>query len=357
MSEKALKCEKKTASKVHAYLKENFLMENRFRAKPENEFVFFPVKKLSLKQKSFLQKTFSAVIVSEKLEKHEKQKPSLKEALAKQLSKKEMKLLVTSFDSLGDIAIIEVPDELEKKEQIIGQTILDLNKGIKTVCKKTAAHSGEFRIEPVKVIAGKKNLKATYRESGCVFKISLGKVFFSPRLATERLRIAKQIKKGEIVGALFAGVGPFPIVFAKNSGMKKAFAVELNPAAVRDMEENVILNKVEKKVEVILGDVRKIVGIKLAKKCDRVVMPLPKGGETFLGHAMKCIKPEGGIIHFYDFVDKEKPFEEAVKKIRRTALEEKMRLRVLRKKKVRDYSPFTVQVVVDFWVKPLKEIV
>ena len=70
--------------------------------------------------------------------------------------------------------------------------------------------------------------------------------------------------------------------------------------------------------------------------------------------AIKCVKPSGGIVHFYDFVEKENPFEDTVEKIRKAAKLEKKKVRILRKKRVRDYSPFTMQIVVDFWVKALK---
>ncbi len=283
----------------------------------------------------------------------EKKPRSLKEALKGKLTKKEMLHLVRAFDTLGDIAIIEIRPELKKKERIIGEALLKVNKSIKTVCKKTAPHKGVYRAEPVKIIAGKRNLTATYRESGCVFKIPLGKVYFSPRLGTERLRIANLIKKGEAVGALFAGVGPFPIVFAKNSPMEIAYAVELNPKAFELMEENIKLNKVENKIFPIKGDVKKVVPKVLKGKCTRAVMPLPKGGETFLKEAMLCIKPSGGIIHFYQFSNIEKPFDKPIKKIKKTAKEMNRKAKILKKKKVRGYAPDTVQVVIDFYVKTI----
>ena len=280
-----------------------------------------------------------------------KQKPhSLKEALKGKLTKKEFAHLRTSFDMLGNIAIIEIPSELVKKEKIIGKALLEVSPNIETVCKKTGAHKGKFRVEPVKIIAGKKNRTATYRESGCTFRVSLGKVFFSPRLSAERLRIAGEIKKGEIVAVLFAGVGPFPIVFAKNSEMKQAFAVELNPAAFEQLKENVELNKVQEKVVPLLGDVKRVVPKKLKGKCGRVVMPLPKGGEHFLHEAFLCLKGGKGIIHFYDFVSREKGFDEAVEKIKNAAEKEKKKVKVLLKRKVRDYSPDTFQAVIDFRV-------
>ena len=276
---------------------------------------------------------------------------NLKEALQGKLSKKEFSLLVSSFDTLGNIAIIEIPKGLKKKEKIIGSALLALNKNIKTVCKKTGAHKGKYRIEPIRIIAGEKNTLATYRESACTFKIPLGKVFFSPRLGTERLRISKQIKPGEIIGAFFAGVGPFPIVFARNSPMQKAVAIELNPVAVKWLKENVRLNKLENKIEIVKGDVKRIVPKKFKRAFDRVVMPLPKGAESFLREAMLSIKKKGGIIHFYAFVSSADPFTEPIKKIEAVAKKLKRKVRVLFKRQVRTFSKETIQVVIDFEVK------
>lgn len=283
----------------------------------------------------------------------EKKPPrNLRQALKGKLSREEMKHLITSFDSLGNIAVIQIPKELEKKAKLIGESLLRLNKQFETVCMVKGEHSGRYRVQPVKVIAGKKNRKASYRESNCVFSVHLGRVFFSPRLSTERQRIASLIKENEVIGAFFAGVGPFPIVFARLSGMKKAYAIELNPEAHKELIHNISLNKCQNKVEAILGDVKTVVPKKLLGKCDRVVMPLPKGGENFLKEAMLALKPKGGTVHFYRLVEKEKGAKQPIAEIRETAKELGMKVRILRKKRVRSFSASKEQMVIDFWAKP-----
>ncbi|MFH1234951.1 MAG: methyltransferase [Candidatus Diapherotrites archaeon] len=175
----------------------------------------------------------------------------------------------------------------------------------------------------------------------------VGKVFFSPRLSHERARIAGLIKKGETVAVLFAGVGPFAIAFAKHSKAEKVFAVELNPDAFRLMQENIVLNKVESKVEAFKGDVRKVVPEALAGKCDRVAMPLPRGGENFLNVAFMALKPEGGVIHFYQFVEKADIYGPPLEALRVAAKKAGRKIRIKNKKIVRSFSPSRVQVVVD----------
>ena len=272
---------------------------------------------------------------------------NLKQLLERKLTKKELSVFIKSFDSLGNIAVIEIPEELEKKEKLIGNTIIESNKNIKTVCRIAGKHKGKFRIQPVKIIAGEKNFIADYRESNSRLVFDVRKTFFSPRLSNERLRISKLIKKGETVGCFFAGVGPYPIVFAKNSQMKKAFAVELNPDAVEFMEKNTELNKVQGKIEVIKGNVNKVAGTRLKDSCDRIVMPMPHGGETFLSASIKALKKKG-VIHFYQVLEKETAFETAIERAKKECIKQKRKFVLLDKRKVRPFSATKIQVVIDF---------
>lgn len=346
----AMKVERKLASKLHAFLKENGFLVTGLEPLSDESNVFFPVKGISKKDKKFVQKKLSVQFVKKTFKKKTSLKKSFKEVLSQKLSKKDLALANRAFDLVGNIAIVEIPKELKGKEKIIGASLLQAHKNIETVCVKKGAHSGVFRVEPVKVIAGRRNLVATYKESGCTFKVSLGKVFFSPRLAAERLRVSKQVKPGEVVAALFAGVGPFPIVLAKKTNLAKAYAVELNPVAVSDLQENISKNHVEGKVIPLLGDVKKIVPRQLAGKCDRVLMPLPKGAEEFLHEAFLCLKPSGGIVHFYGFAQRVDLFSPTIMLVNECAKKESKKVKILHKSKLRSYSPETAQIVIDFEV-------
>ena len=338
----------KNADKVHEILMQNELLDRDLKPFPEGNFIAFPLLEKPGKGINFGVKF---KIEPRDFRQQSQQFRSLKEVLHGKLTTEEMRHLKTSFDMLGDIAIMEIPPELHKHEKLIAKALLQVNKSIKIVCKKTGAHEGIFRIEPVKRIAGEKCLTANYVESGCKFKIPIGKVFFSPRLSTERMRIAELIKDNEIVGAFFAGVGPFPIIFARHTGMKKAFAIELNPEAFKAMQLNIKLNNAGVKIEAIKGDVKEIVPKMLEGKCDRVVMPMPKGGETFLHDALLAIKPTGGTIHLYQFVPIDNPYTVAVEKIEEACAAAGKSCKIMLKKKVRGYAPDTEQIVIDFRVQ------
>ncbi|MBT4870416.1 MAG: hypothetical protein HON47_02490 [Candidatus Diapherotrites archaeon] len=272
---------------------------------------------------------------------------NLKEALKGKLTKKEFEFAPKAFDSFGDIAVIEIPKELEKKKKLIGETLLEINPRFLTICSIESDHVGNYRVQKVKVIAGKKNLVATYKESAVTLKVPLGEVFFSPRLGSERLRIAQEIKKGEKIGCWFSGVGPYPVVFAKNSQMDSAVAIELNPVAHKYALENAKINKCEDKIEFVKGDVKKVYK-KYKKVFDRIAMPLPHTGYQFLEEAFFCIKPKG-MIYFYEIVEKE-DFKLPEGQIREAAKKQKRKIRIMRKRRVRQFSPTKEQVVFDIKV-------
>ncbi|MFH1225021.1 MAG: class I SAM-dependent methyltransferase family protein [Candidatus Diapherotrites archaeon] len=348
-----IKVPKKDAQHMHNYLSAQGLLQRGCAPVRMSKHVIFPlVSKPNTAQRRELGKMLRGM-KKFALAKHEfasrNEKPrSLKEALQGRLKKAELGALSRAFDALGNIAVIEVPKGLVKKETQVAQALMLVNPQVKTVLKKTTARRGEFRVQGLKVIGGEKNFRANYAEHGCKFVVDLDKVFFTPRLGTERGRIAKLIKPGETVSVLFAGAGPYAIVFAKHAKPEKVFAVELNPHAVENMKDNIRLNHVQNLVVPIEGDVRKIAPVLLRCTSDRVVMPLPKNAGDFLGEALECLKKKGGVVHFYHFGEAKEPFAEAVALVKKACRGAGRKCRILRKAKCRSYSPDTVQAVVDF---------
>lgn len=342
----ALKVKAKDAEKVRRRLIELRIMDFNYLVARERDSVIFPLvrkpKAAELQSDVQFEVGFFALAAAEK-------KPrSLKDALKGILSEDELKELITSFDVIGDIAVIEIPRALLSKKRIIGNALLEACPHIKTVARVCGEHKGAFRLRPVEIIAGEKKTLTMHKEAGCLFKVDIAKTYFSPRLSFERMRIARQIKDGELIGAWFAGVGPFPIIFAKHSKMKKAIAIELNPHAYKLMLENISLNKCNALIEPILGDVKKVVPA-MSEKFDRIVMPMPKGSEDFLDEAFSASK-HGCIVHFYQFAPADEPFEQAIAQIRAAAKKLGKKAKVLEKRIVRSVSASKVQIVIDFKV-------
>ena len=100
--------------------------------------------------------------------------------------------------------------------QAVADQIMSIHKGVKTVFIQTSRIAGDFRIRDLKLVAGENKTTTKYKESGCVFAVDVEKCYFSPRLLHERSRIAHLVSNGETVVNMFAGVGCFSIIIAKN---------------------------------------------------------------------------------------------------------------------------------------------
>lgn len=227
----------------------------------------------------------------------------------------ELTHLYSSYDIVGDIAIIRLTPQSQKHGEIIAKTLMDIHKNVRTVLSQTGPVAGTFRLRTLEHVAGEYKTSTFHRESGCIFHVDVQKCYFSPRLFYERTRIAKQVKGGETIVNMFAGVGCFSVVIAKHSDASKVYSIDINPAAVDYMKENVRLNRVYDKVLPILGDAKEIIKAKLRRVADRVLMPLPEKAFEYLPYALLALKENGGWIHYYDFEHAGKN-ENAVEKVK-----------------------------------------
>ena len=253
-----------------------------------------------------------------------------------------------AIDFVGDIAIVEIPPELLTYKKAIGEALLKAHKQTRTVLAKSSAVEGVYRLRNFEVIAGVKKTVTVYREYGCVYHVDVAKAYFSPRLSSEHNRVASQIKEGETVVDLFAGVGPFAIPIAKKHNNVRVYAVDVNPDAVFLLKRNVAVNRTEKQVVPLLGDARQVVREQLLGKADRVIMNLPETALEFVDVTCEALKPEGGIIHYYGFENVSDPLEKASVRLTEAVNRNNRQVKnILLAKSVREVAPYTWQVVVD----------
>jgi tRNA (guanine37-N1)-methyltransferase len=258
---------------------------------------------------------------------------------------KEREKVNVPFEIIGDIAIFESKDKSKKEKVEIAKRIMEIHKNVKSVFCKAGGVKGIFRTRKLEFVYGENRSETTHKESGCVFKLDVKRVYFSPRLQFERARIAKQIKDGERVFVPFAGVGPFPIVIARLNRDKnlEIYANELNPIAFKYLKENIKLNKV--KIFAIYGDARKKLKVKKFKNfADRVIMPIPMSSESFLDIPF-YIGKKGCIVHFYHFSKNEK---DTINLIKNFAKKVKRKIKVIFSREVRGYSKEISEFVIDF---------
>jgi tRNA (guanine37-N1)-methyltransferase len=245
-----------------------------------------------------------------------------------------------AYELIGDIAII---DQHEENVIDIANVILK-HKNIKTVFQATSAVSGEYRTRELSFIAGENKTETIYRENGCRYLLDVSNVYFTPRLSTERMRIAGQVTDGEKVVDMFAGIGPFSILIAKRFPLSHVIAIDKNPVAIKYLKENAKLNKL-KNIELKEGDAREeVVGISDA---DHVIMNLPHSAMEFIDAALGIMK-RGGIIHFYAISHEDDLFEGIFKDIEKHAASAGLQVTSLEKRIVRPYAPYQYNVCIDF---------
>ncbi|MBS7643693.1 class I SAM-dependent methyltransferase family protein [Candidatus Bathyarchaeota archaeon] len=287
------------------------LVDNSLAVKRVGEYVLIPLLRApSPREIDNLKSKFMDITISvEDFEPIAKRPKSLIELLEEKLPPYLISSLPRSYDIVGDIAILEIPPELENYKDLIGEAVLTLHKNVRTVLAKASSIQGAFRTRELTIIAGDRKTETTHREHGCVYHMDLSKVYFSPRLAYERNRVALQVQENETVIDMFAGVGPFSVLIAKRHRNIKVYAIDINPEAVRYLKLNIVANGVQDKVFPLQGDARVLIKEKLRGVANRVIMNLPAEAIAYIDVACEALSSEGGIIHFYEFASEPNPLE------------------------------------------------
>ncbi len=241
-----------------------------------------------------------------------------KERIIRFLSSEEKERVKTSYDIVGDLAILEIDEDLRKREKKIAEALLESNKVVNGVFRKSSAHEGKYRTQKLKYLAGEQRLETMHKENGIRLKLDIEKVYFSVRQSTERKRIAEKVRDQEKVLVLFSGCGPFPCVIAKRSSPKFICGVEINPIGHRYAIENVELNRLDN-IYLLNEDAKNVDKIResfahIAEHdgyFDRIIMPHPSDCESFLPYALEFAK-DGTVIDLYTFSDEDKIKEKEV---------------------------------------------
>lgn len=335
-----MKCVKTPLNEIEKTLKlirAEKILDRTAKIQKDSKYAYIPITK---KPKAKL-----TVIEKEVLR---KKTTNFKTEVQKILTEKEKKILVTAYDTVGTIAILEVPEELEKKEKKIAEILLKHQKAIKTVVKKASEHQGELRLQTYKYLAGEKTFETKHKENNTIINLDINKVYFSTRSSSERKRISEKVKKKEEVLVMFSGCAPFVCVIAKNAKPKRVVGIELNKEGHKYGLKNIKENKL-KNAELFQGNVKEICKELHKNTFDRIIMPLPKSAEMFLEEALSVSK-KGTIIHLYSF-SHEKDFpQETIQKIDLFCKKKKIKYEIIDSVLCGNYSPRVHRVCVDFKV-------
>ncbi len=209
------------------------------------------------------------------------------------------------LEVVGDIAIIRKPPDIDIEVlRPLGEAILERLPYVKSVWVAVTPISGTYRVRDYVHIAGEPRSTTIYKEHGCLFKVDIRRVYISPALNYEHIRIAKLVRNGEFIINMFAGAGLFSIIIAKYARPRKVISIDINPYAYGLMVDNVRLNKVEGIVEPVLGDAGEVV-VNYEGMADRILMPLPELAFKYYPKALIALRDQG-YIHVYEFVSTEK---------------------------------------------------
>ena len=334
--------ENSTAIRIHLheaettrkYLSEKKLLRNDLKIIKDSEFIYFPVINIPKELNSYK-------IVKKEFEKRKTKPKTYKEIIS--IPGRIKNNLPTSYDVIGGIILIKISKDLAKYKKEIGKALLSSNKNIKTICLSEPV-TGEFRTRNITVIAGEKRTTTVHKEYGLSFEVDVKNTYFSPRLATERKRVASLVKPDEVVVDMFAGVAPFSIMIAKYAHPKIIYAIDKNDDAVVFAKQNIKRNNVLDKIEFINADAKKIHKI-LKEKADRIIMNLPFSAHMFFKDTLKITR-KNSIIHYYDILEENK-IQERINKLKKIAEENKTILTNLNVRKIKTYAPGEFYIGID----------
>ncbi len=337
-----VKVKKSSGEEIRIALKDHKLLKTDAKITTNHNFIYLPLTR-ALTESEKLNLDVSDVSTTEF------------ELLEQRKSIEELVGLKPSFEIVGDIAVLT---EDVANEQLVAEAIMSLHKSIKVVAKRISPVEGVFRSRRLKVIAGEHRTETTHKENGCRYKLDLERVYFNPRLARERDRVASlathdKNEKEEVID-MFAGVGSFAIQIAKRAPQSHVTAIDINPAAIRYLRENMKLNGVSN-IEAIESDIKEVYR-EFTDRADRIIMNLPKSAYLFLAEALNMLKPEGGIIHFYDVesaydVSAENrvgvAIDKAKEKLTASIKKHEVQLEIVDARKVKVYAPYAYIVGID----------
>jgi tRNA (guanine37-N1)-methyltransferase len=147
---------------------------------------------------------------------------------------------------------------------------------------------------------------------------------------------------------MFAGVGPYSVLIAKLQPTSKVYSIDINPSAIRYLETNAFGNRVADHVTPILGDARELSKLKVCEIADRVIMNLPSEAGNYIDAAVRILKREGGIVHFYQFAQRDMSADSIKDSFKSSIRRENREVRLFNFcKAIKEIAPGKVQVAID----------
>ncbi|MGA7650248.1 MAG: methyltransferase domain-containing protein, partial [Thermoplasmata archaeon] len=208
--------------------------------------------------------------------------------------------LPRSFDIVGDVVLIRLPDPLEPRKEAVGDALLRFVPGARLVGLDHGVHGPERR-RRVERIAGAGPWRTRHRENGVELEVDVERAYFSPRLAREHARVAEDVRAGDRVYDLCCGVGPFSVTIAHLGRAASVTAVDANPDAIALLRDTLARHPFAGRVEAVRARLEEF--LPAASPVERVVLNLPHEGIKYLASVARTVAP-GGRLYYYEVVSR-----------------------------------------------------
>lgn len=327
MKRQCIRIDKKKGEQVRKALMEKGLLDISVRIVSDEQYIYIPLNSSADITDLLLE---DAKVTEHEFKVHEK--PATLESILERIPR---------YEIIGSIALLE-PDENDLERA--ADALLKVHPHLRTVLSALSPVEGEFRTRRFTLVKGENTTQTVHREYGCKYLIDMEKAYFTPRLATERSRILEQVKDGEVVVDMFAGVGPFSILIAKNRPLCRVVAIDKNPEAVKFLKHNVELNAVNN-VEPVEGDAKEEAQ-RYGRMADHIIMNLPHTAQEFLDAAMIIAKP-GTVIHYYDITPEDNLYATSIGYIEAAASKAGFAIELITTRIVRSYAPHQFNVCIE----------
>ena len=97
----------------------------------------------------------------------------LKSLLRDKLTSEEIAIVYKSYDVVGDIAVIRIPEPILGHRETIAEALMLQHKHVKAVWRQSSPVSGGFRLRELEWLRGEKDTETVHKEHGCLFKVDI----------------------------------------------------------------------------------------------------------------------------------------------------------------------------------------
>ncbi len=209
-----------------------------------------------------------------------------------------------SYQVVGNIALVHLPEDLLEHGPAIGEAIARVSAGVRAVYSSTSTE-GEFRVRRLVRLWGEDATETVHTEHGVRIALDIGKVYFNPTLSYEHWRVSEEVVDGERVLDLFSGVGPFSLHIASKREAT-CFAVDSNPWAVVYMLRSIALNRLRGRIVPVLSSVEEFLEAVGEGSFTRAIVDLPHRSLEYVDSVLGKLVC-GGVVHVYALGGEEPP--------------------------------------------------